>query len=869
MRASIKNYDTVASGALSLKFKLYTPTPSLFRIELPSVAADQTAKVNVLFQHSDTDEIKGSVHHRFVPSLSSISRIDSFVMLEDDIFKGSVTFPAVGDGGLSGTLTSIDFLTDTDKDGVSDYNERLMDTKPDDPDDKPGTVTLDIMALYPAGLEPPYDRESPMECIIHSVEWANMALKNSGIDARYRLVKTKMIEGELDASDTANLVSMVRQEGPFVGIDTKRAAAGADLLVLFMEGLGRRFNQGGGVGTLPPLDDIEADPDSYRRHIVSVARCGPSALLAHELGHNLGLTHSARQVGAQDGVFRLSRGHGEDGDFVTIMGYPVFYSLPRKEALWLQFYSSPKVELCGSSKSRPCGVKGDRLLAANAARSISAMMYRAAQWASDPPDSDGDGTVDSLDVFPSDSSEWRDSDGDMIGDNADTDDDNDGLTDDEEADLGTNPRKVDSDRDGVNDSLDIAPTNENRSIDADNDGVDAVLDANDNDASVRWTRTNVTLTPDATVRANLIATFDDTTEGPAAIRANVSKYTVTGVFTDADRGWNTLSNLDQARVGAGNVHTGYMWDGRASSLSGPQDTGSIKIKGVTITGDYISFLMTGGDGTDGTVDVGVRIMSTGSSALLAEWGPDACMDIDNDHYLTGDRHWRHFDVRALVDQSVDIEIFDNSTNTCGSVAFDHFYQSDYARGELVGTAIASPDMDGDGLSDAQEATLGTNPNLPDTDGDNVSDSLDAFPINAAETTDTDGDRIGNNADLDDDNDGTPDTADAFPLDPNETTDTDGDRIGDNADLDDDNDGIGDARDVEPHNVAVAYEPDRGQVLLPDGMDARNVIADFDDLAEIRAKTTKYELTGVFAKPNLTHWNRFEEEERVAAAAVNN
>ena len=45
---------------------------------------------------------------------------------------------------------------------------------------------------------------------------------------------------------------------------------------------------------------------------------------------------------------------------------------------------------------------------------------------------------------------------------------------------------------------------------------------------------------------------------------------------------------------------------------------------------------------------------------------------------------------------------------------------------------------------------------PDTDGDGVPDAQDAFPNNPAEWQDTDGDGVGNNADLDDDNDGMPD-----------------------------------------------------------------------------------------------------------------
>lgn len=102
-------------------------------------------------------------------------------------------------------------------------------------------------------------------------------------------------------------------------------------------------------------------------------------------------------------------------------------------------------------------------------------------------DSDGDGVLDSDDLFPNDSSEWMDTDLDGTGDNADQDDDGDGLVDAydpspldkenkegeginlsldsdrdgltnlEELVLGTDPANVDSDGDSLKDGLDLCP----------------------------------------------------------------------------------------------------------------------------------------------------------------------------------------------------------------------------------------------------------------------------------------------------------------------------------------------------------------------------------------------------------------------------
>ncbi len=131
---------------------------------------------------------------------------------------------------------------------------------------------------------------------------------------------------------------------------------------------------------------------------------------------------------------------------------------------------------------------------------------------------------------------------------------------------------------------------------------------------------------------------------------------------------------------------------------------------------------------------------------------------------------------------------------------------------------ADGDDDNDGLFDKEETEkLGTDPTKRDTDGDGVGDKEDDLPLDPTETTDTDSDGQGDNTDPDDDNDGlsdideasigtdslkadsdedgTSDSLDSFPLDPTESVDTDNDGIGDNADTDDDNDGISDVDEI--------------------------------------------------------------------------
>ncbi|MDB4714869.1 gliding motility-associated C-terminal domain-containing protein, partial [Flavobacteriaceae bacterium] len=103
------------------------------------------------------------------------------------------------------------------------------------------------------------------------------------------------------------------------------------------------------------------------------------------------------------------------------------------------------------------------------------------------------------------------------------------------------------------------------------------------------------------------------------------------------------------------------------------------------------------------------------------------------------------------------------------------------------------DDDDDGLSDLEEAEIGTNPLVSDTDGDGVNDLEDDYPLDPSEQFDTDEDGVPDNQDNDDDDDGVPDAEDAFPLDATENLDTDGDGIGNNEDPDDDGDGVEDVQ----------------------------------------------------------------------------
>jgi hypothetical protein len=94
----------------------------------------------------------------------------------------------------------------------------------------------------------------------------------------------------------------------------------------------------------------------------------------------------------------------------------------------------------------------------------------------------------------------------------------------------------------------------------------------------------------------------------------------------------------------------------------------------------------------------------------------------------------------------------------------------------------SDDIDGDGLSNAQEMAIGTNPFSPDTDGDGISDLLDPLPLTASNLSPANGIVWGAIALDDADGDGIPNFLDDCPYGQYGaqlgTPDTDGDGIPD-------------------------------------------------------------------------------------------
>ena len=355
----------------------------------------------------------------------------------------------------------LDYLKDTDGDGVSDPNELLMDTDPKDADSAPGRSIIDVVALYTQGYSGLYPE--PTTRIQHVFALANAIFVNSELDMRFRVVG--MVPVALEEEDSGTSVG----EADVRLISDRH---GADLRVLFRKPpanstacgwvTSRGSRRGRGHFGRAELERI----GGLHAHVVGNCSGGT---LSHELGHVMGLGHAVWQN--DSGTWRWSRGHAVENEFNTTMSYG-------RGGIRLAVFSSPDLTCRGVSETDyPCGITAEEVQGADAAASLDAVRFQIAKHRKRLPDSDRDGFVDPVDDLPNDSAEWWDTDGDGVGNNADLDDDGDGASDTDDAFPLDATETRDSDGDGVGNNADAFPRNASETSDSDGDGVGDNADA--------------------------------------------------------------------------------------------------------------------------------------------------------------------------------------------------------------------------------------------------------------------------------------------------------------------------------------------------------------------------------------------------------
>jgi len=344
----------------------------------------------------------------------------------------------------------IDYLHDSDGDGVGDVNESVAETDPEDADSMPGEQEIDLLALHVSDLPEKYDGDH-LARIHHLTTVTNRIYRANGAGIRFRIVGTlersiRPSELDLPADDLRTASDLAKELQRLYGADLAMRFEGAS----------------DGYCGFAPLNGHRHN--GFLRNIgisvpTVVADCSDT-VMGHELGHALGLAHPFEQTHA-GGTYPWSRGYYV-GDVDLLRGTLMSYGHTFNEVI-----ASPDADCDGE----PCGKERGLRDSADALASLRITRFQVARWEESKPDSDGDGTVDPGDAFPADADEWSDLDGDGVGDNADSDDDGDGAADEEDAFPRDAGEWADSDGDGVGDNGDAFPDNPAETSDRDGDGV--------------------------------------------------------------------------------------------------------------------------------------------------------------------------------------------------------------------------------------------------------------------------------------------------------------------------------------------------------------------------------------------------------------
>ena len=187
-------------------------------------------------------------------------------------------------------------------------------------------ATVDLLVLYDT-YSKNYFGGDPQTAMNNWVNQMNAAYRDSQIDVQLRLVGVR--ENNLAGADMGTVLGNLRVNANAIAL---RDQLGAD----FVSQLHERGACGVGYVAV----------DRNWAWNVTGPGCGPM-VMAHELGHNMGLNHSRKQGDTSGARFRYGVGYGVQNVFVDIMAYEGVFNTTR-----VNRFSNPNL----TCRGLPCGL---------------------------------------------------------------------------------------------------------------------------------------------------------------------------------------------------------------------------------------------------------------------------------------------------------------------------------------------------------------------------------------------------------------------------------------------------------------------------------------------------------------------------------